>query len=63
MGFLDDAKGKLDEVTKDHPDQVESVRDQAIEHGGDTVDRVTGGKYAEHVDSAQQRADEAVGDR
>ena len=63
MGFLDDAQRKLDEVTKDHPDHVESVSDQAIERGGDAVDGVTGGKYADHVDSAQQRADDAIGER
>ncbi len=63
MGFLDDARKKLDEVSKDHPDQVESVSDQAIERGGDTVDGATGGKYADQVDSAQRRADDAIGER
>jgi hypothetical protein len=63
MGFLDDAKNKLDEVAKDHPDHVESVSDQAIERGGDSVDRATGRKYAEHVDTAQTRADDGIGER
>lgn len=63
MGFLDSAKEKLTELDEQHPDQVESLSDQAIERGGDAADSVTGGKYAEHVDRARARADEAVGER
>lgn len=63
MGFLDSAKEKLTELAEQHPDQVESLSDQAIERGGDAVDSATGGKYADKVDQAQAKADEAVGDR
>lgn len=63
MGFLDDAKEKLTELAEQHPDQVESLSDQAFERGGDAVDSMTGGKYAEQVDQAQLKADEAVGER
>ncbi|PKW28156.1 antitoxin [Phycicoccus duodecadis] len=63
MGFLDSAKDKLTELAEQHPDQVESLSDQAIQRGGDAVDGVTGGQYADQVDGAQLRADEAVGER
>lgn len=61
MGFLDDAKAKLEQLASEHPDQVESLSDQAIERAGDAVDSATGGKYADQVDQAQQRADGAIG--
>ena len=61
MSFLDSAKEKLQELADDNPDQVEQLSDQAITHGGDAVDRVTDGKYAEHVDQGQVKADEAIG--
>ena len=61
MSFLDSAKEKLQELADDNPDQVEQLSDQAITHGGDAVDRVTAGKYAEHVDQGQVKADEAIG--
>lgn len=63
MSFFDSAKEKLSGLSKDHPDKVEEYSDQAIEHGGDAADKATGGKYAEHVDTAQSKADEAIGDR
>ena len=61
MGFLDDAKEKLTDLAGQHPDQVESLSDQALERGGDAVDSATGGRYAEHVDQAQLKGDEAIG--
>ncbi|MGL4744848.1 MAG: antitoxin, partial [Dermatophilaceae bacterium] len=42
-------------------DKVEELSDQAIERGGDAVDSATGGKFAEHIDTAQAKGDEAVG--
>ena len=62
MSFLDSAKEKLQQLADDNPEQVEQLSDQAITHGGDAVDRVTGGKYAEHVDQGQVKADEAIGE-
>ncbi len=62
MGFLDSAKEKLTELTDKHPDQVESLSDQAIERGGDAADSMTGGKYADQVDQAQAKADQAIGE-
>ena len=61
MSFFDSAKEKLQELAADHPDQVEQLSDQAITHGGDAADRVTGGKFAEQVDQGQLKADEAIG--
>ena len=63
MGFLDSAKEKLTELAEQHPDKVESLSDQAIERGGDAADSMTGGKYADQVDQAQAKADEAIGER
>ena len=61
MGLLDDAKAKLQDLANDHPEQVENLSDQAIERGGDAVDTATGGKYAEHIDTGQAKADDAIG--
>ena len=61
MSLFDSAKEKLQDLAAQHPDQVEQLSDQAIERGGDAVDAATGGKYAEHVDQAQVKADGAIG--
>jgi hypothetical protein len=61
VSFLDGATEKLQELAKDHPEQVEQLSDQAITRGGDATDSVTGGKYAEQVDQGQAKADGAVG--
>jgi hypothetical protein len=62
VSFLDGATEKLQELAKDHPEQVEQLSDQAITRGGDAIDSVTGGKYAEQVDQGQAKADGAVGE-
>jgi len=62
VSIFDSAKEKLQELAGDHPDQVEQFSDQATERGGDAVDSATGGKYAEHVDQAQLKADGAIGE-
>ena len=52
MGFLDDLKGKAQ--------QVIGGNEQAIKDGigkaGDFIDTKTGGKYADKIDSVQQGA-------
>jgi prefoldin subunit 5 len=53
MSFLDKAKEMLDK----HDEQV----DQAIEKIGDEVDKRTDGKYAQHVDRAQDEAQRRTG--
>ncbi|RAY12028.1 antitoxin [Actinomadura craniellae] len=35
---------------------------QGIEKAGDMIDKKTGGKYASHVDKAQQRAGKSLDD-
>lgn len=61
MSFLDGAKEKLQELAESHPDQVEQLSDEAITRGGDAIDGVTGGKFAEQVDQGQETADGAIG--
>ena len=61
MSIFDSATDKLPELTESHGDQVESISDQAIEKAGDLADEKTGGQFAEHVDTAQQAADGAIG--
>ncbi|MGL5860454.1 MAG: antitoxin [Phycicoccus sp.] len=61
MSIFDSAKEKIQQLAEDNPDKVEQFSDQALERGGDAVDGVTGGRFAEHVDTAQAKGDEAVG--
>ncbi len=50
MGLFDKAK----DLARKNPDKVES----ALEKAGDAFDKRTGGKHAQHVDTAQQKAGE-----
>lgn len=50
MGFMDKAK----DLAGQHDEKI----DQGIEQGGDMVDERTGGKHAEHVDKAQDFAND-----
>ncbi len=61
MSFFDSAKEKIRQLAENNPDKVEQLSDEAITRGGDAADSATGGKYAEQVDTAQAKADEAVG--
>jgi hypothetical protein len=61
MGFLDDAKKKAAELAEQHPEQLEKLSDGAIGKAGNLVDGATGGKYADKVDTAQDKADDSVG--
>ena len=54
MGFLD----KVKDLASKNADKV----DMAIEKVGDVVDKQTQGKYAGHVDKAQETAKKAVAD-
>ena len=62
MSLFDSAEESFQQLADDNPEQVEQLSDQAITHGGDAVDRVTGGKYAGQVDQGQVKADEAIGE-
>ncbi|HBD22432.1 antitoxin [Dietzia maris] len=50
MGLFDKAK----DLARKNPGKVES----ALEKAGDAFDKRTGGKHAQHVDTAQQKAGE-----
>ena len=52
MGFLDKAKDLLSQ----NADKVDTVIDKA----GDLIDDKTQGKYAQHVDKAQDAAKNAI---
>jgi hypothetical protein len=52
MGFLDKAKDLLSK----NADKVDTVIDKA----GDVIDQKTQGKYAQHVDKAQDAAKNAI---
>lgn len=65
--FLDKAKAKVDDLMGKHGDKVSDAVDQhgdrisqGIEQAGDFVDERTGGKYAGHVDKAQDFAQDRV---
>lgn len=47
---------KVKQMLGQHPGQAR----KGVEKAGDMVDQRTGGKYAEQVDKAQQRADEYI---
>ncbi|MDQ4489650.1 antitoxin [Sinomonas sp. ASV486] len=57
MSFLDDIKGKAEELIGGNADAVKG----GIEKAGDFIDEKTGGKLADQVDGVQQAASEFVG--
>ncbi len=60
--MFDNLKDKAAELIGQNPEKVEELSDQAIEKAGDAADSMTGGKFSEQIDAAQQKADEAVGE-
>lgn len=59
MSFVDTLKGlfgKGQQYASQNSDKIED----AIDKAGDFVDKKTGGKYAEHVDKAQDAAKKAI---
>ncbi|MEU5840664.1 antitoxin [Rhodococcus sp. NPDC047139] len=61
MGFMDSVRGivnKGKDFASRNPDKVENFIDKT----GDQVDKRTGGKYAQHVDKAQDAARKHLGD-
>lgn len=61
MGTFDDIKGKGEKLAADHPEQAEKVSDQAIQRGGDAADNASGDKFGKQMDTAQGKADDAIG--
>lgn len=62
MGMFDNIREQAEKVIADNPDKVESISDQVIEKAGDVADERTGGKFSDKIDSAQQTADERIGE-
>lgn len=60
--MFDNLKDKAAELIGQNPEKVEELSDQAIEKAGDAADSMTGGKFSEQIDAAQQKADEAIGE-
>lgn len=58
MGLFDSAKDKASESAGEHQDKI----DDGIERAGDAADEKTGGKYSDHVDSAEDLAKDKLGD-
>lgn len=73
MGVFDNIKNKAEElVGKDnvakaedfaaqHSDKVEQYSDQGLDAASQKANDLTGGKYADHIDTARTSIDERVG--
>ncbi|GAB4585060.1 antitoxin [Nocardia sp. IFM 10818] len=62
MGLFDnlkDAAGKAADLASQHADKLDPLVDKA----GDLLDERTEGKYAEHVDKAQEAVKKALHDQ
>lgn len=65
MGFVDDMKNKASELVEKAKDvvgddKVEEYSDQAIQTAGGKADEMTGGKYTDKIDAAEQAADDQI---
>ena len=54
MSMLDNIKDKVKDLIDEHGDKA----GEGIDKAGDLVDEKTGGQYAEHVDTGQEKAKE-----
>jgi hypothetical protein len=64
MGMFDkvnELKAKAEQQMAEHPEQTEKYSDEGIEKAGDALDKLTGGKYVEQIDKAQDEADRKLG--
>ncbi|MFF0818597.1 antitoxin [Rhodococcus sp. NPDC003318] len=59
MSLVDTLKGLLGKGQQYAAENSDKVED-AIDKAGDFVDKKTGGKYAEHVDKAQDAAKKII---
>lgn len=60
MGFLDDAKAKIEEVIEGNPDKVEELSDQALDKAGDFAE--SKGLGADQVEQGKQFLDDKIGE-
>jgi MT0933-like antitoxin protein len=56
MGFLDDAKKKLEGAVDDHGDKIADGVDKAV----DAIDSKTGGKYTDKLEGGADKAKDAL---
>ena len=56
LGFLDDAKKKLEDAVDKHGDKIADGLDKA----GDLVDKKTDGKYSDKIDTGVAKAKDAL---
>ena len=56
MGFLDDAKGKLNDALDQHGDKISDGIDKAAA----LADEKTGGKHTDRIESATGKAKDAL---
>jgi MT0933-like antitoxin protein len=61
MSMFDELKNKAADFVKDNPDKVEGVSDSLLDKAADLADSATGGKFTEHIETAQEKADDAIG--
>jgi hypothetical protein len=62
MGIFDKAKQKAEELAGQHSDKVEEHSDRGLDMAADRANQATGGKYADHVDTARGAADDRIGE-
>src|SRR5215207_10621636 len=55
-GFQEQTKNRLRNVVKQNPDKNKA----GVEKAGDVIDKQTGGKYTEKVDTVQQKVGQYV---
>ena len=56
MGFLDDAKDKLEDAVDSQGDKI----GQGLGKAGDLLDDKTGGKYGDKIDAGVDKAKDAL---
>ncbi|KAB7744775.1 antitoxin [Nostocoides sp. F2B08] len=62
MGVFDKMKKKAEDLTGQHSDKVEQYSDQGLDMAADRANTATGGKHADHIDTARTAADDRIGD-
>ncbi len=60
MGLMDEFKDKADDAKKFAGEHADKIAD-GIDKGADVVDDKTGGKYTDKIDSAAEKAKDALG--
>jgi hypothetical protein len=68
MGIFDEMKDKAEDAVEGAKgmasaavDKLQDVGEVVIDKGGDAIDAVTGGRFAEKIDAAQAKATDLIG--